>query len=114
MVAAGMPEDQQARVVAALQAVGTRFPIPSAAGTSVATDVIVSKGANSTSDDGAMDLDEDVLDQMAEAAVAPAGAGESAVQERTAKVAEVKASLTARKSDIARRFDKVRKVARKT
>ena len=56
-----------------------------------------------------METDEDVLDQMAEAVVAPAGEGESAEAERMQKVAEAKARLKSSKVFMERGLAKVRK-----
>ena len=60
-----------------------------------------------------MEIDDDLLGQMAEAAVAPAGEGGSAAEERTARVAEAKARLKSKKSDLEQGLAKVRKVVKK-
>ena len=58
-----------------------------------------------------MQLDEDMLEQMAEAAVPPAE-GEEAIEERKSKVAEAKAGLRSRKGELEKDFSKVRRTIR--
>ena len=58
-----------------------------------------------------MQLDDDMLEQMAEAAVPPAE-GAEAIEERRAKVAEAKAGLHSRKGELEKGFSKVRKTIR--
>ena len=60
-----------------------------------------------------MEIDDDLLGQMAEAAVAPAGEGGPAAEERTTRVAEAKARLKSKKSDLEQGLAKVRKVVKK-
>ena len=60
-----------------------------------------------------MEIDDELLSQMAEAAVAPAGDGDSAAEERTTRVAEAKARLKSKKNDLEQGFAKVRKVVKK-
>ena len=97
LVGAGMPKDQQARVVAALAAVSGCLPATCAApGTPAAT-----AAATRTAHDDAepqeedMQLDDDLLQEMAEAAIAPGEPGDgSAASDRKVKVAEAKARIT--------------------
>ena len=61
-----------------------------------------------------MQLDDDLLDQMAEAATAPAEDGEAAALERKARVAEARDRLKANKGNLEMSLAKVRKVNKKT
>ena len=60
-----------------------------------------------------MEIDDDLFSQMAEAAVAPAGEGDSAAEERKTRVAEAKARLRSNKKDLEQGMAKVRKVVKK-
>lgn len=60
-----------------------------------------------------MQLDDDLLDQMAKAATAPASEGEEAVQERKLRVAEAKERLRAKRTDLEVGIAKVRKISKK-
>ena len=62
---------------------------------------------------GAMELDDDMLDQMAEAAVPSAEDGDTAIEDRKARVAEAKARLKSKKSDLEQGLSKVRKIGAK-
>ena len=60
-----------------------------------------------------MEIDDDLFSQMAEAAVAPAGEGDTAAEERKTRVAEAKARLRSNKKDLEQGMAKVRKVVKK-
>ena len=80
-----------------------------------ATSAAAPTPADQAEEEGVMDLDDEVFDQMAEAAVPPAAEGDKE-EDRTARVAETKARLKAKKdameSGLAGRV-KVRKLAKK-
>ena len=63
--------------------------------------------------DEEMQLDEDLLDQMAEAATAPAGDGEGEAEARRLRVSEAKDRLRSKKGDLEVGLAKVRKICKK-
>ena len=69
--------------------------------------------AEDTLQDMQMDLDDEVLQQMAEAAVGPAEEGGSSEEDRATKVAETKARLKAKKGDLEKGMSKVKKTSAK-
>lgn len=99
LVAAGMPEAQQTRVVAALGTIGKSEKAEALQDTALAA------GAAAE-----MELDEEFLDEMAEAAVPNGGESGVAADERPFKVAEAKVRLKTKAENLA----KVRKIGKKT
>ncbi len=101
LVAAGMPEDQQARVVSALQAVSVGFPSLAATCPQPPGSGQEDAANGSAIDEELMELDDEFLTQMAEAAVPPAEpGGDNGAEERRARVAETKARLSSKKGDL--------------
>ncbi len=70
-------------------------------------------GAPPGKSDDEMQLDDDLLGQMAEAATPPAGEGEGEVEARKLRVAETKGRLRSKKGDLEVGLAKVRKTAKK-
>ena len=60
-----------------------------------------------------MQIDDDLIDQLAEAATAPAGEGEEEAQAYKVRCAKAKDRLRARKADLEVGLAKVRKVIKK-
>ena len=60
-----------------------------------------------------MQLDDDLLDQMAEAAIAPAGDGEGEAEARKVRVSEAKNRLKSKKGDLEVGLAKVRRIGKK-
>ena len=106
---AGHPEGIQAveQIMALLEKLDTAATQVQATGQQVAT-------AAAPQEDSSMQLDDEVLEQMAEAATAPAADGE-AEEARTQRVAETKARLSTRRADLAAGLSKskVRKCQQK-
>jgi len=97
LVGAGMPKDQQARVVAALAAVSGCLPATCAAPGAPAATAAATRTAHDDAEpqEEDMQLDDDLLQEMAEAAIAPGEPGDgNAASDRKVKVAEAKARIT--------------------
>ena len=76
-------------------------------------EIAVAAEASQDEQDASMELDDDLLNQMAEAAVAPAGEQDADKEERKARVAEAKARLKSKKSELEQRgLAKVRKIGK--
>ena len=114
LVAAGMPEDQQTRVVAAMGTIATNrlgpAPEPARSATGATTARTARVMGNAADQTVSMELDDELLDEMAEAAVPPAGEGDAAAEDRKTSVAATKARLKSKASDMEARLSKVRKM----